>query len=124
MVVGMGGVCDLGKSMVLACDSMLSASEVSGDRAAHKMFPLSAHFQWWAMFAGDSIGQIPIVADAMVHSLFRLSDSTNTADAVARCVLEAFRVVRLRHAVDLVLSPIGFTLDRFLAQSDRHPDLK
>jgi len=124
MTVCIAALADLGKSLVLVCDSRLSAGEVSGDRAANKMFPLSDQFQWWAMVSANDITQVPSVLDAVVHSLFRVSDSTNTAAIVERCVLEAYMAIRMRYAADLVLSPIGFTVERFLANSERHPDLK
>lgn len=123
MTVCIAALADLGKSLVMACDSRLSTEKVFGDKAAQKMFPLSNEFQWWAMFAGDDITQIPILYNAMLHSLFRVSDATNTAEFVSRCAMEAYRFVRLRRAVDLVLSPTGFTLQQFLPLRDRHPDL-
>ncbi len=123
MTVCIAALADLGKSIVLVCDSMLSNEAESGDQVAYKMRPLSGIFQWWAMFAGD-ISQVPSLLDSVTRSLFRVADATNEAGIIERCVLEAYHGVRMRYATDLVLSPIGFTLARFLDESDKHPDLK
>lgn len=106
MTVCIAALADVGKSLVLACDSMLSGESFSGDHTALKMYPLTAPFQWWAMVAGDVSHAVPIIESAVL-GLFGLSDSTNTRETVERAVVSAYQGVRRQLAEDLVLTPIG-----------------
>jgi len=121
MTVCIAALADLGRSMVMACDSMLSAGEYTGDAIADKMYPLSSQFQWWAMVSGGGVIHMPTVISAIVHKLFSLSVSTNTAENVQRWVAEAYQDVRSRHAEDMILSPLKITLEDFKSKKKWNP---
>jgi 20S proteasome alpha/beta subunit len=118
MTVCVAALADVGKSIVLACDSMLSGGEFSGDKVAHKLYPLSGQFHWCAMAAGDDITHIAPVIDGAVLGLLGLTDVTNTAENVERTVVAAYQNVRIRHAEDMVLAPIGMTMESFLQKTE------
>jgi hypothetical protein len=123
MTVCIAALADLGKSLVMVCDSMLSSGDFSGDRIANKMYPLSDCFQWWALVAASDVTRIPSLVDAVIRRLLSLSDSTNTVETVERAAVEAYQSVRTRYAADLVLSPIGLTMEQFVNRGEWHPQL-
>lgn len=111
MTVCIAALADAGKSLVLVSDSMLSTVEVSGDKIANKYFPLSDRYQWWAMIAAEDVTHVMPIIEAALPLLLRMTDETNTCDYVERTMIAAYKYVRLRYAEDLVLAPIGLTLD-------------
>jgi hypothetical protein len=120
VTVCIAALADVGKSLILACDSMLSTGEFSGDKIALKLYPLTDRFQWWAMISADDIGHIVSVIDAATLKLLDLSDSNNTVTHVERAVVAAYQGVRAQYAEDLVLVPIGLTTQDLKQQ--KQPD--
>lgn|ERR1035438_1372909 len=107
MTVCIAALANVGKSLVLACDSRLSAESFSGDNTAIKMYGLTSPFQWWAMVAGDVSHAIPVIEAATLR-LLALTDATNTRETVERAVVSAYQGVRRQLAEDSVLTPLGF----------------
>jgi 20S proteasome alpha/beta subunit len=111
MTVCIAALADVGKSVVMACDTMLSGSDFSGDKVAFKLYPLSDRFHWWAMVSGDDITHIVPIIEAATLNLLGLSGSSNDRATVERAVVAAYQDVRTRYAEDLVLAPIGMTME-------------
>lgn len=111
MTVCIAALADVGKSLAMACDSMLSSAELSGDRVAYKLYPLSDRFQWSAMVAADDLTHVVPVIEAAILALIGLSDSTNNLTEIERAVVTAYQGVRMQYAEDSVLSPIGMTME-------------
>jgi len=116
MTVCIATLADVGKSLVMVCDAMLSGIDFSGDRVAYKLYPLTE--AWWVMVAGDDITHIVPVIEEVTLRLAVLTAATNTLAYVERVVVESYQKVRMQHAGDLVLAPIGVTLERFWQDSD------
>ena len=102
---------------------MLSGIEFSGDRVAYKLFPLAPNLQWWAMVAGDDVTHIIPVLEAANLALVRLSPEMNTLANVERIVTKAYHDVRLQYADDLVLAPIGLTMEALWRNPQWQKDL-
>jgi hypothetical protein len=119
MTVCLAALANSGKSLVLACDSMLSAESFSSDRIADKMFVLTTPYQWWAMYAGDVVNVVPVI-ELAVKRLLNLSPATNTREIVEREILAAYQTVRGQLAADSVLSPVGLTWQAILQNAELH----
>ena len=109
MTVCIAALADAGQSLVLVSDSMLSSTEVSGDRIAYKYFPLSDRYQWWAMVAADDITHVMPVIESALPELLTMTDRTNTCGRVERAMVSAYQRVRRAYAQDLILSPLDLT---------------
>ena len=118
MTVCTAALGDLGKSLVLACDSMLSIPDASGDRVAFKLYPLTDRYQWWVMIAADDVTHIVPIIEAAVLGMLNLTDETNTRENVERIFVAAYQKIRLRYAEDLILSPLGVTFDQFIDSAE------
>jgi hypothetical protein len=110
MTVCIAALADVGKSLVMACDSMLSTIEFSGDKVAFKLYPLSDRFHWWAMIAADDLSHVVPIIDAATLRLLDLSDANNTVAHTERAVVAAYQDVRTQYAQDFILVPIGLTM--------------
>lgn len=119
MTVCIAGMANVGKSIVLACDSMISTGEVSGDQVAFKLYPLAAPAVWWAMIAGDEITQVwPVIQEAN-NRLLAISADSLTSEAVGRAFADSYQWVRRSYAQDRVLSPFGITMEEFRSDGQR-----
>jgi len=70
------------------------------------------------MVAGDITHVAPII-DAATLALLGLSDATNTLSLVERALVVAYQSVRMQYAKDLVLAPIGMTMEALERNSER-----
>jgi hypothetical protein len=121
MTVCIAALADVGKSLVLVCDSMLSTEQFSGDRTAGKLFPIGQ--SWWAMIAASSLGHVAPIIEAATLLLSRLPDEENTLEAVSHCVTIAYRSQWARHAESVVLFPVGLTWKTFTEKPEWQPHL-
>ncbi len=109
---------DLGKSLALACDGMLSSTDFSGDAVAYKVHPLSTKFHWMAMFAGDNLTHIMPVISRIQIAFTSLTEDSNRAELIKRVAQAAYQTERMQFAQDLVLAPLGMNLEGFLKNSE------
>jgi hypothetical protein len=124
MTVCIAALADVGKSLVLVCDRMItSGSDFIGDAIASKLFPLSDRYQWWAMISGEDITRVVPVLELAVEKLVALPQPQNTCREVERAVVSAYQEIRLQKCEDEVLSPIGMTLEEFKNLDPRDPYL-
>ena len=121
MTVCIAGMADVGKSLVLSCDSMISTGAFSGDHIAFKLYPLAAATGIWsAMMCGNDISQVSPVVQEANERLVRIRGDSITADAVGRAFADAYQAVRRTKVQDQLLSPLGLTLERFQAEGAAH----
>lgn len=123
MTVCIAALADVGNFIAVACDSMLSALEFSGDKIAHKLFPLSDKFQWAAMISGADLTHVVPVLEASVLQMLSLSDATNSLMNVESALTRAYRTVRHRYVEDLILSPIGLSFEAWQKKPEWEPYL-
>lgn len=120
MTVCIAGLADVGKSIVISCDSMISTSEFAGDRVAFKMYPLAAPIGIWeAMIAGNEISQVVPVIDRANSLLLALHPDSINAEGVGRAFADAYQSIRREYAQDQVLSPFGVTMAEFRSDGPR-----
>lgn len=114
MTVCIAGMADVGKSLVLSCDSMISTGDFSGDHVAFKLYPLAAPTGTWsAMMCGDDIAHIWPVIQAANDRLVEIKADSLTSEAVGRAFANAYQYVRRAHAQDQVLSHFDVTIEQF-----------
>jgi hypothetical protein len=114
MTVCIAAMADVGKSIVIACDSMISTGEVSGDRVAFKIYPLGTNEKVWvAMMAGDDISQVSPVIQEANSRLLGIQANQLTTEAVGNEFVAAYQSVRRKYAQDQILSPFGITMEDF-----------
>jgi hypothetical protein len=111
VTVCVAALADVGDSIAVACDSMLSSLEFSADKIAHKLYPLSEKLQWAAMISGDDLTHVVPLLETTVIEMFSLTDDTNSLTNVELALTKAYKKVRDRYVQDLILSPIGLDFE-------------
>lgn len=104
MTICIAAFCHASKSLILACDSMVTTSDMSADPGAVKILPVSS--QWMTMFAGNDISVVTPIMHRMDNVLLSSLDDVSGAFRVS------FAAELMLRAQD-VLMPLGFTVEEF-----------
>jgi len=120
MTVCVAGMADVGKSLVLSCDSMISTGNFSGDHVAFKLYPLATSVGMWsAMICGNDISQVWPVVQAADDRLVEIKPDALTCEAVGRAFADAYQAVRRNYAQNQILSPFDVTIEQFRSEGPR-----
>jgi hypothetical protein len=96
------------QSMIFACDSMISTSDMSSDLMAFKSRGIG--MSWLTLFAGNDISCItPILREVGVH----LRMNADTLDNVQMAFIRAIQSQLRNKAENEILFPLGYTLEEF-----------
>lgn len=100
--------CSNSNSLLFACDSMVSTSDMSSDNIAFKFQGIAS--SWITMFAGNDISSVtPILREVDAYLTMR----PDTLDNVQAAFIAAFHKQLKDKAENEVLRPVGYTMDEF-----------
>ncbi len=110
MTICIAALCENRSGIVLAADRKVGAGFSEAEFNTSKISQI--HDNWWVMMAANDISPVFTMVDKL---RIALAGREPTANEIAAQVEEAYREERQSRAETAILSPIGMTLDGFVA---------
>jgi len=109
MTLCIAALCEGGRTLVMAADSMASLGFVCAELDIHKVRRI--HRNWWVMIAGDDIVPVFDILEWTKKQLHE--ESEHTYEEVSGALLVNYQRKRLTLAEQAVLLPRGISLSEF-----------